>query len=204
MKLGFKRGEKGFTLIEIIIVLAVLGVLAAIIVPNVSGFLGRGKERSWDADQSQLQAAVDSYRTDISRRAGNPWPTIGGLIGTPADTANGSANTSDDDYSDIGDADSVQETGEDLNSFIDILALADEDYLKSAKVVKSADKRFNTTATNTVQGSYGWYINADGIVDAIYWVDADNGHVGGASANASDVDSAEVLSTTGLYTKVYP
>jgi len=204
MKLGFKRGEKGFTLIEIIIVLAVLGVLAAIIVPNVSGFLGRGKERSWDADRNQLQAAVDSYRTDIGQRSGNPWPTIGGVIGTPADSGNSTANTSDLDYTDVGDVDSIVETGEDLNSFIDIGALADDNYLKSAKVVKSADRRFNNTATNTVSGSYGWYINADGIVDAIYWVDADNGHTAGSTANATDVDAAEVLSTSDYYTDVYP
>ena len=134
MKLGFKRGEKGFTLIEIIIVLAVLGVLAAIIVPNVQGFLGRGKERGWSADRDILQAVVDSYRTDISQRTGNPWPTLGGLIGTPADSANGSADTPDLDYTDVGDLDSTQETGEDLNSFIDIEALADGNYIKSAIV----------------------------------------------------------------------
>ena len=203
MKLGFKRGEKGFTLVEIIIVLAVMGVLAAVVVPNVSGFLGRGKERSWGADRDILQAAVDSYRTDIGQRSGNPWPTLGGLIGVPSDDANGTADTPDLDYDDVGDEDINQETGEDLNSFIDIAALATGKYLKNANAVKSADKRFNTNATNTVNGSYGWYIDANGIVDAIYWNDADNGHAG-AETEATDVDPAEVESTTGFVTDVYP
>lgn len=203
MKLGLKRNEKGFTLIEIVIVLAVLGILAAVVVPNVSGFVGRGKERGWEADRGLLQAAVDSYRTDISARSGNPWPTLGNLKGTPSDNGSGSGNTTaDKDYTDIGDADTIQESGEDLNSFIDIAALATGGYLKSAKDVKSANTRFNTTATNTVSGSYGWYINSSGIVDAIVWVDADNG--GGSSGNATDIETSEILSTTGFYTDIYP
>jgi prepilin-type N-terminal cleavage/methylation domain-containing protein len=197
MKLGLKRGEKGFTLVEIIIVLAVMGVLAAVVIPNVSGFLGRGKERSWDADRNILQAAVDSYRTDISKRSGNPWPTLGALIGTPTDSGNGSADTSDGDYTDLGDEDINYEPtdGEDLNSFIDIGALATEGYLKSNKMVKSADTRLNTTANNTISGSYGWYINTTGIVDAIYWNDTNED---------STVDSGEVSSTSEFQTDIYP
>lgn len=194
MKLGFKRGEKGFTLIELIIVLAVLGVLAAVVIPNVSGFLGRGKERAWGADRDILQAAVDSYRTDIGKRAGNPWPTMGALIGTPTDCS-GTDNASDGDYSTLGDKDNKLEAGEDLNSFLDIGALADEGYLKSASDVKSADTRLNTTAANTVSGSYGWYINDKGIVDAIFWNDV---------ANTDVVDDGEVESETGFVPGIYP
>ncbi len=204
MKLSLKRGEKGFTLIEIIIVLAVMGILAAVVIPNVTGFLSQGKSRGWDADRGLLQAAVDSYRTDIGRRSGNPWPTLGGLKGTPADMANGTSDNVDRDYSDIGDRDVNRETGEDLNSFIDIGVLVTDGYLKSNKDVKSADRRFNTSANNTINGSYGWYINTTGIVDAIYWDDTDQGHTGGASANATDVDTAEILSTTGMVTDIYP
>lgn len=194
-KVGFGKEQKGFTLIEIIVVLAVLAVLAAIVVPNVTGFLARGKERAWNADRDLLQAAVDSYRTDIGQRAGNPWPTLGGLIGTPSDDADGSADTPDGDYGDIGDEDINQETGEDLNSLIDIGALATDDYLKNNKMVKSANKLLNTSANQTVSGSYGWYIDSDGNVDAIYWNDADND---------GDVDSGEVESTSGFVTGVYP
>ncbi|MBI2829775.1 MAG: prepilin-type N-terminal cleavage/methylation domain-containing protein [Chloroflexi bacterium] len=193
IKLGFRRGQKGFTLIEILIVLAVLGVLAAVVVPNVTGFLSRGKERAWEADRDILQSAVDSWRTDIGKRTGNPWPTLGGLIGTPTDAGNGTVNTPDGDFADIGDSDSTQETGEDLNSFIDIDALADEGYLKDSKGVKSADKLLNTTATNTQSGSYGWFINSTGVVDSITWVDADND---------GDVDAGET--STGAQAGVYP
>ncbi len=188
MKLGVRKGEKGFTLIEIIIVLAVMGILAAVVVPNVSGYIGRSKERGWEADRNLLQASVDSWRTDISKRTANPWPTLGGLIGTPTD-----GPVADGDFADVGDKDAIRETGEDLNSFIDIGALATDGYLKSAKTVKSADKRLLTTATNTVSGSYGWFIDSTGVVDAICWVDADND---------TEVDAGET--TSGLQPDVYP
>jgi len=79
------KKDKGFTLIEILIVLAVLGILAAVVVPNMTGFLGRGKDRSYEADMRTLQASVDSYYTDTLTRKGSPkYPTGNG---TSSDTA---------------------------------------------------------------------------------------------------------------------
>ncbi len=76
------RKENGFTLIEILIVLSVLGVLAAIVMPNMTGFLGRGKDRSYEADRRVLQASVDSYYTDTLSRKGTPkFPTVNGTAG---------------------------------------------------------------------------------------------------------------------------
>src|SRR3990172_8530591 len=77
------RLNAGFKLIELIIVLAVLGVLAAIVVPNVAGYLEQGKDRAFKADQKILQAAADAWRTDTANRVGNAWPTVGGVKGTP-------------------------------------------------------------------------------------------------------------------------
>lgn len=76
------RKDKGFTLIEILIVLAVLGILAAVVVPNMTGFLGRGKDRSYEADQRIVQTAVDAYYTDTLTRPGSPkYPTGNGTSG---------------------------------------------------------------------------------------------------------------------------
>ena len=132
--------EKGFTLVEILIVLAVLGIMAAVVIPNVTGFLGRGKASAHESDRRTLQAAVDSWRTDIGKRSGNPHPVLdtAGCIGTPVAVT--------------------------CLSYIDIAALGTEKYLTDAASVKSADKLKNTTATNGVSGSYGWYIDTNGIV----------------------------------------
>ncbi len=72
------RGQKGFTLIEILIVLALMAVLAAIVIPNVQGFLGRGKDDSYKVDKKTLQAAVDGYYTKNSA-----YPTTAGATGLP-------------------------------------------------------------------------------------------------------------------------
>ncbi len=168
MKIGFKRGEKGFTLIEIMIVLSVLAILAAVIVPNVAGYLGRSKERAWDADRNVLQAAVDSYRTDIGKRSGNAWPTSDNkTIGKPVVTDNAT--------------DGIASGATNRKGIIDIGVLADESYLKSADAVKSArtGSSYHSTAGNTVSGSYVWYIDSKGVVHSMCFAVTSDGSASG-------------------------
>ena len=54
------RGEKGFTLVELLIVFTLLGVLAAIIVPNVIGLMGFGQGAAALTELSIVQTAVDT------------------------------------------------------------------------------------------------------------------------------------------------
>ncbi|MBI2305568.1 MAG: prepilin-type N-terminal cleavage/methylation domain-containing protein [Chloroflexi bacterium] len=84
-----KRGgqEKGFTLVEMLIVLALLGILVAIVVPNVTGFLGRGKSQAYESDRRVVQAAVDAYYTDTKRATKRVYPTANGT-GSDAASAN--------------------------------------------------------------------------------------------------------------------
>ncbi len=171
------RHNRGFTLIELIIVLAVLGILAAIVVPNVSGYIEQGKQRSLVADQRILQTSVDAWRTDFANRVGNAWPTVGGVKGTPTDA------NADGDFVDTGDT----------NSIIKLSDLTTGNLLKGNDVMKSfkfsATVTGTTGATNSPVGSYYWYVNSSGVVTA--WYDTNDDKI---------VDSGE----TGYIAGVYP
>jgi type IV pilus assembly protein PilA len=55
-----RSGEEGFTLVELLIVLAILAVLVAVVLPNFTGLLGGAKTTASDAELVIVQTAVDA------------------------------------------------------------------------------------------------------------------------------------------------
>jgi prepilin-type N-terminal cleavage/methylation domain-containing protein len=47
---NFKKSKKGFTLIELVVVIAILGILAAILVPIISGFIETANQATDNAN----------------------------------------------------------------------------------------------------------------------------------------------------------
>jgi len=54
----FHSRQKGFTLIELLVVIAIIAVLAAIIVPNVGGYISSGQTAADDAEMALVRNAV--------------------------------------------------------------------------------------------------------------------------------------------------
>ena len=59
-----RKSEKGFTLVELLVVVGIIVALAAVIIPNVSRFTGKGNEGALSAEAENVQAAMDTMMAD--------------------------------------------------------------------------------------------------------------------------------------------
>jgi general secretion pathway protein G len=59
-----RAGQSGFTLIELIIVMAIIAILASIAVPSYLGSIKAAKEASLKEDLHVMRNAIDSYTMD--------------------------------------------------------------------------------------------------------------------------------------------
>lgn len=62
-----RRPTAGFTLAELLIVVAIIGIITAIAIPNLSQAVDRAKQRRTMSDMRAIAIAVSSYGVDFVR-----------------------------------------------------------------------------------------------------------------------------------------
>jgi general secretion pathway protein G len=62
-----ERHAEGFTLIELMIVLFILGLLAALVAPRLMGRVGKAKQKTAQAQIQLLATALDLFHLDVGR-----------------------------------------------------------------------------------------------------------------------------------------
>ena len=87
-KRGLRRigGKRGFTLVELLIVMTIIAVLVGIVVMSLAGFIGAGQEAVCDADERTLQSAVMAFWIANDGVAAG-WPTAAGTLAAAGGSA---------------------------------------------------------------------------------------------------------------------
>jgi general secretion pathway protein G len=80
------RRDQGFTLLEMLVVLAIMGLLAAIVAPQVLKYLGSSRTQTAKVQIQNIGSALELYRLDVGR-----YPTseegLSALVAAPSGAA---------------------------------------------------------------------------------------------------------------------
>lgn len=62
-----RKKQKGFTLIEVLIVMVILGLLAALVGPRMFGKVGKSKQKAAKSQIALFETTLDTYRLDMGK-----------------------------------------------------------------------------------------------------------------------------------------
>lgn len=81
-----RRGEEGFTLVELLVVMVILVLLASLVAPRVMGYLGSSRTKTAKVQIESLSTSLELFKLDTGR-----YPTdregLSALVQRPAEVA---------------------------------------------------------------------------------------------------------------------
>jgi general secretion pathway protein G len=84
MTFNMQRRQQGFTLLELLVVIVIIGLLSAFVAPKYFGQVGKSKAQIAKAQIESFDKALDQYRIDT----GHYPPTTAGLFALFVQPAN--------------------------------------------------------------------------------------------------------------------
>ena len=78
------KAQAGYTLTEMLVVIAIIGLIAAVLTPSLMGQLGRSRVKAAELQLETMSSAVEAFHADVGR-----YPTqsegLQALVTAPAD-----------------------------------------------------------------------------------------------------------------------
>jgi general secretion pathway protein G len=165
MKLMHKQSQSGFTLVELLVVIFIIGTLAGLLLTNFVGVRGRATDTKKKNDLRQLKSALRLYYNDY-----NVYPegNNGTLLGCGANTPpNGTCTEGDDFSGGSNDTMYMKELPTDFQYFSD----GDEEFLLITILENASDEDIEQSHTRCDPDTKTFYMDSAGpIADNEYVV----------------------------------
>ena len=82
-KNGTRSGQVGFTLVELLVVISIIGLLAGIMVPTITKAMEAGRKAKVKGELTAIVAAVKAYKQEYGQ-----WPVAKSQMDSVADEYN--------------------------------------------------------------------------------------------------------------------